>query len=140
METSNNEKMASCKWLVGNWKSKSDQGVLEENWKSLNDSTLQGTSFFIKDKDTLHHEAMVLQEIKNELVYKATIKGENNDEAISFLLISMKEKHLVFENAKHDFPQKISYQVLNDSTLSAKISGVLDGKPVTETYTLQKVE
>ena len=135
-----NEKIKASQWLLGTWTQQSEQGILEETWKSVNDSTFEGTSYFIKGKDTLHNETIVLQQKGENLIYKATVKGENNDEAVSFPLTSTIEKNLVFENPKHDYPQKINYKLANATTLIAKISGKQAGKITSETYTLKKMK
>lgn len=137
-ETSSTDEIDSYAWLIGKWESKSKEGFLEETWKSANDSTFEGTSYFIKAKDTLHHETMILQKVNDKIIYKATIKGENNDESVSFPLSISKEKNVTFENPKHNYPQKLQYQLINDSILTAKISGTFEGKPLTETFTLKK--
>ena len=125
---------------MGTWTQQSEQGILEETWKSVNDSTFEGTSYFIKGKDTLHNETIVLQQKGENLIYKATVKDENNDEAVSFPLTSTTEKNLVFENPKHDYPQKINYKLAGATTLIAKISGKQAGKVTSETYTLKKMK
>jgi hypothetical protein len=135
-----NEKIKASHWLLGKWALQSEQGILEETWKSVNDSTFEGTSYFIKGKDTLHNETILLQQKGENLIYKATIKGENNDEAVSFPLTSTTEKNLVFENPKHNYPQKINYKLANTNTLIAKISGKQAGKVTSESYTLKKVK
>ena len=80
-----------------------------ETWKKVNDSTFKAESYFIKEKDTLHFETIILQQKGEKLTYNATVKGQNNDKAVAFNLTSATEKKLVFENPKHDYPQKITY-------------------------------
>jgi hypothetical protein len=135
-----NEKIKASQWLLGKWTQQSEQGILEETWKAVNDSTFEGTSYFIKGKDTLHNETIVLQQKGENLIYEATIKGEDNNEAVSFPLTSITEKNLVFENPKHDYPQKINYKLANTNTVIAKISGKQAGKVTSETYTLKKTQ
>jgi hypothetical protein len=48
--------------ILGNWESKSDEGTLTESWSKVNDSTFQATSYFIKEKDTIHFETITLQQ------------------------------------------------------------------------------
>jgi hypothetical protein len=45
---------------------------------------------------------------------------------------------LVFENPKHDYPKKITYTKINDDSLVAEISGILDGKPSSEKFSMKK--
>jgi hypothetical protein len=45
---------------------------------------------------------------------------------------------MVFENPKHDYPQKIRYQLNSDKSLIATISGIQKGKESSESYLMQK--
>lgn len=136
---SNHEKIKSAQWLTGKWESKTADGILEETWKTKNDSVLSGTSFFIKDQDTIHFETMSITQKEDNLVYEATIIGQNNDQAIHFLLTSETDNSFVFENPKHDYPQKIHYQLISKNKLKATISGKQDGKASAESFDLIKI-
>jgi hypothetical protein len=138
-ESNEKDKIKQSDWLIGKWESKVDEGVLSENWKRLNDSTFQAESFFIKEKDTLHFESITLQQKGEELFYKATVKGQNNDKPVAFNLTSATDKKLVFENPKHDYPQKITYSLINKDSLVAEISGVQLGKPSSEKFGMKKL-
>jgi hypothetical protein len=139
-ETNEKEKIKKTNWLLGKWENKVDEGVLSENWKRLNDSTFQAKSFFIKDKDTLHFESITLQQKGEELFYSATVKGQNNDKPVTFNMTSETDKKLVFENPKHDYPQKITYTLINKDSLVAEISGIQLGKPSSEKFGMKKSE
>jgi hypothetical protein len=76
-----------------------------------NDSTFLGNSYFIKAKDTIHFETIVLQQIGDDLIYSANVKVKTRIN-LCFSLTETVENKLVFENQKHDYPQKISYQKL----------------------------
>jgi hypothetical protein len=139
-EATEKDKIKSANWLLGNWITKTDDGILLENWKQLNDSTFNGESFFIKENDTLHFEAIVLQQKGEELFYNATVKGQNENKAVPFKLTLGNEKQLVFENPKHDYPQKITYSLLTKDSLVASISGVQLGKPSSEKFGMKRLE
>jgi uncharacterized lipoprotein YehR (DUF1307 family) len=134
------DKIKSANWLLGKWETKTADGNLSESWKQLNDSTFQGQSFFIKNKDTLHKESILLQQIGENLIYSATIKGQNENKAVAFKMTSGTEKQLVFENPKHDYPQKITYTQIKKDSLVASISGVQLGKPSSEKFGMKKTE
>ena len=131
-------KINPANWLIGSWENNSDQGNLSENWKKQNDSTFIGQSYFIKGKDTLHHESIVLDQKGDDFFYTTTVKGQNNDQAIRFKMTSATAKQLVFENLKHDYPQKIVYNKITKDSLVAKISGIQQGKPSTESFPMKK--
>jgi len=137
-ETNEKDQIKSAQWLLGKWGTKTADGDLSESWKQLNDSTFQGESFFIKGKDTLHFETITLQQKGEQLFYNATVKGQNENKAVSFKLTSKTEKQLVFENPKHDYPQKIAYTLIKKDSLVASISGVQLGKPSSEKFGMKK--
>lgn len=134
------EKIKAANWLLGNWKNKSADGTLTENWKKVNDSTFQAESYFIKEKDTLHFESITLQQKGEELTYSAAVKGQNNDKPVAFKLTTATEKQIVFENLKHDYPRKISYTQITADSLVAKISGIQQGKPSSEQFPMKKTK
>lgn len=137
-ETTEKNQIQTSNWLLGKWATKMAGGNLSESWKQLNDSTFQGKSFFIKGKDTLHFESITLQQKGKELFYHATIKGQNENKAVTFKLTTKTEKQIVFENPKHDYPQKITYTLINKDSLVASISGVQLGKPSSEKFGMKR--
>lgn len=139
-EATEKDKIKAANWLLGKWETKTADGNLSENWKKLNDSTFQGESFFIKGKDTLHFESIVLQQKGEELFYNATVKGQNENKAVPFKLTLGNDKQLVFENAKHDYPKKIFYTLIKKDSLVASISGVQQGKTSWEKFGMKKSE
>jgi hypothetical protein len=139
-ESTEKDQIKSAKWLLGKWDAKTADGDLSESWKQLNDSTFQGESTFIKNKDTLHLESILLQQKGEDLFYNATVKGQNEDKAVAFKLTTKTEKQLVFENPKHDYPQKITYTLVTKDSLVASISGVQLGKPSAEKFGMKKSE
>ncbi len=124
--------------LLGNWENKSADGDLLESWKKINDSIYDGESYFIKGKDTLHFEKIQMQQKGETLLYIATVKGQNNDKPVTFVHNDTIEKQLVFENPKHDFPQKISYSLITKDSIVIQISGIQQGKPSSERFSMKK--
>ncbi|MGL2963616.1 DUF6265 family protein [Flavobacterium sp. RSB2_4_14] len=126
-------------WLIGNWENKMPDGLLTETWSKENDSTFSGTSYFIvNSKDTVHSETIILTQLNDELVYRPTVKGQNNDEPVDFILSSESENTYSFENPKHDYPQKIVYKKVNETSLIATISGTQQGKKSSESYPMKR--
>ena len=139
-ERTEKEKIKSSNWLLGKWENKSVDGSLTESWKKINDSTFQGSSHFIKDKDTLHYESISLEQIEDSLYYKTTIKGQNNSKPVSLNQTLSDEKQLVFENIKNDYPQKINYTKISKNSFTVEISGMQQGKPSSEKYIMSKIK
>ena len=74
------------------------------------------------------------------LFYISTIKGQNNDEPITFIQNDTIEKQLVFENPKNEFPQKISYSKITNESIVIQISGIQQGKPSSAKYSMKKMK
>jgi hypothetical protein len=134
------DKIRTAHWLLGQWEAQSEGGSLTETWKKINDSTYNGQSYFIKGKDTIHIETVLLQQVEDQLSYTTTIKGENDDQPVPFILTDRDETQLVFENLKHDYPQKISYTQISKDSLLTEISGIQSGKPSSEKYIMLRTK
>ena len=137
-ENSAKDKIKTADWLIGNWENQLEQGTLSESWEKANDSTFNGKSFFIKDKDTLNNETIVLSQKGNDLFYIPVVQGQNNNEPVIFKMTKADAKQLVFENPKHDFPQKITYTKITADSIVAAISGVVNGKTEGESYPMKR--
>lgn len=131
-------KIVDTDWLLGKWESKSEDGNLSETWTKVNDSLFEGEAYFIKEKDTLHSEKMQLKQKGENLLYISTIKGQNNNEPITFVRNLEIEKLLVFENPKNDYPKKIVYKTISANNLSIEVSGIEQGKPSSSNYSMKK--
>ena len=140
IETKSNEFSAieNASWLIGEWQNTSSEGILTEAWEKLNDSTYAGKSFFVIGKDTVSSETIRLEQHGKTLLYIPTVKDQNNEQPISFVQISSSNKQMIFENPKHDFPQKIMYTQLSQNTLLAEISGTMEGKQNHQKFPMQR--
>lgn len=127
-------------WLIGTWENNSDKGNLLEIWKKENDSVYSGQSFYIKAKDTLHFETIQLKQISDSLLYRSSVKGQDNDLALDFRLTSKTQNQFVFENPKNDYPKKIVYKLITRDSLVAIISGIQQGKASSETFSMKKIK
>ena len=126
--------------IVGLWQIKSTTNSISyESWTYENDSTYNGKSYIIKNGiDTLVLETIQLLKINSEIFYIPTVQDQNNKKPIPFKLTSTFKKVFVFENAEHDFPQKIIYQFLNHDYILATIEGELNGVFTKRDFHLKK--
>jgi len=115
-------------WLAGTWENATPEGTLTESWSWQNDSVMSGASYFINGKDTFSSETIRLEQSGTEVYYIPTVKDQNAGKPVKFRLTSSTDKMLVFENPEHDFPKKITYNHVNDSSLVAEISGTVNGE------------
>jgi hypothetical protein len=135
------EELEKANWMLGEWEKTDSLGTLKEIWERLDDSTFIGLSYYIQnEKDTLHNEQVEMMQDGEHLIYTTTIKGENNDSPIPFQMTTDEDSLLVFENPKHNFPQKIEYKLAKNNVLTAKISGKLKGKATSQSYPLKRIK
>jgi len=135
------EELGKANWMLGEWEKTDSLGTLREIWERLDDSTFIGLSYYIQNKkDTLHNEQVELIQDGEHLIYTTTIKGENNDLPIQFQMTTDEDSLLVFENPKHEYPQKIQYKLMKNGSLVATITGKQNGKNSAENYPMNKVK
>lgn len=110
-------------WLLGDWKATNEDGFSIEHWEKVNDSTFLGDSKWIVDEDTSVEEVLQLIQRNGVISYIPTVPDQNDGEPVSFQLVSHENALCVFENATHEFPQRISYTQIGQDSLVAEISG-----------------
>jgi len=127
--------LAPHRWMLGQWELKDTlSGRLTESWKAVNDTVFEGLSVYLKDKDTLHLEHIKLEAKADGVYYTAIVRGQNNDQPVAF-----RQTHVgVFENPKHDYPQKIQYKRTKQGHMQAAISGRQNGRYSREQFVMAK--
>lgn len=133
-------KIKKTEWLLGNWANISPEGDMTENWVKVNDSVLHGESYFVIGTDTVFAETVVLDEVDDKVAYTVTVPSQNDAKPVRFDLTSITEKEMIFENPKHDFPNKIVYTQVKPDSLVAVIYGLKKGKPASETFAMKKIK
>ena len=115
-------------FLLGNWEKKTDKGKITEHWKSTS-KTYEGSSYKHNAKgDSTLTETIVLKKINGDWQFSVTGYEKGNTGTTNFKLISTKENTFIFENAAHDFPQRIIYQPQGKDNLLAWVEGKVNGK------------
>jgi hypothetical protein len=131
----------TAKWLIGTWQNQTSDGLFTEQWNQKNDSVYSAIStVVVNHKDTVFFESILLEQKNNDLLYTVSVKDQNKELPVSFKLISVTDNQLVFENAKHDFPSKITYSKIKEDSIVAFISGLIDGKEKTEEFPMKKIK
>ncbi len=132
------ELLNRAQWLIGSWKGVIGEGVSVENWYKQDDSTYAGAGLFIKGNVNLSEESVKLYQRGKDLYYEPTVKGQNDGKPITFKMISITPKKMVFENPQHDFPQKITYTQMTDDSMVATISGIDKGMMRAENFPMTR--
>lgn len=133
--------LETANWLIGKWGSSENGTDVTEIWTKENDSVYTGISYSIRDKkDTVSFERIRLEQQNDKLVYVPVVKDQNAGEIVKFTLTSSAAQELIFENAEHDFPQKISYKLIAKDSLLAEISGIYKGSKQFEKFPMHRME
>jgi len=112
--------------LEGRWKAENGENYIETWASHPGDTLLTGAGYSVKSGILKATEKLAIVKTDTSIYYQATVEGQNHGATISFDLVNFDDKNLVFENPKHDFPQQIIYNFLNDSTISIKVGSLAD--------------
>lgn len=122
------KQLAKFSFLLGHWEMKTKEGKITEHWQAEKNRLL-GKSFKHNEKgDSTLTEEIVLQKLQGEWFFCVTGYEQGNTGTTNFKLIPSPKNTLTFENKKHDFPQRISYQRIELNRLNAWIEGNNEGK------------
>lgn len=117
----------SLAWLAGDWGFEQSGRTVRESWMPPAGGTMLGMSRMVKGDRTLNHEFVHLAaDADGVLTYTVTPSGQAQ---VAFKLVEAEGRSVVFENRANDFPQRIGYTRVDDTTLAAWIEGPgRDGK------------
>ena len=115
-------------WIAGCWREAGSRGsnrVIDEQWMAPRGRTMVGMSRTVRD-DTVFVELEHLQilERNGRAVYHAQPSGQP---PADFEARTVSDTLVTFENAGHDFPQRVIYRRLNADSLVARIEGTRNG-------------
>ncbi|MDQ3100149.1 MAG: DUF6265 family protein [Bacteroidota bacterium] len=114
--------------LIGKWID--DQGddstVFHEQWTRTDQRNYKGIGFVMMRLDTVSIENLGIQLTDSGTYYSAQIPSQNEGRPVYFKLTSAADS-LVFENAQHDFPQRIVYAPSSPTGWKVNVSGRQQG-------------
>lgn len=119
-------------FLQGTWKMENQENY--EHWDKLNDHSLKGFSYKIKDGQMAITEYLDIQQKNNKVIYTATVLNQNQGKGVDFKLIET-DSTFTFENYKHDFPKQIVYKKISDTEIFVQVT---DGKQKGFSYKITK--
>lgn len=126
-------------WLLGAWTNHTTSRSLNESWTKQSDTVFLGLGTFMDGEDTLSSEQIRLEQLGNQLFYVPVVSNQNQGLPVRFEMKEKSDKHLLFENMNHDFPQHISYTLISADSMVAKISGNMDGKYHEQDFPFQRL-
>lgn len=119
-------------FLQGTWKMENKE--IFEHWDKLNENTLKGFSYKLKDGQMFVSEYLDITKVESEIIYTASVLKQNQGKGVNFKLTKT-DSTFTFENPNHVFPKKIVYQKLSDMEIFVQVS---DGKQNGFAYKMQK--
>lgn len=122
-------------WMAGNWTGTQGGVEMEELWQTPKGNTMLGLHRDVAGGRTVSFEFLRIEAKSDGISYWASPGGRA---ATQFRLLELKGNRVVFENAKHDFPQRIIYWLSDDGALHAKIEGTMNGKAAAEEWTWRR--
>jgi hypothetical protein len=111
-------------WMAGCWSTTRADAIVEEHWMKPAGGTMLGMSRTVRGGNTTEHEFLQIRDVKGTLSYVAQPSGQA---VATFTLRTATGSEAVFENPKHDFPQRIIYRRTPDG-LSARVEGTRNGQ------------
>ncbi len=127
-------------WLLGKWEMKEGASAIIEAWTFKDDSTFVGISSIQNNqKEQKILETMELRKRGGFVYYVPTVSGQNNNQEVVFIISLLQKNKFTAENQEHDFPKKISYELISAAKLLARIEGTKDGKTRKEEWLFKKL-
>ena len=117
--------VARVAWLQGCWEMRSPQGTVEEQWMAPRGGAMIGVGRTVRDNRLVEYELVVVREQGGRLAYEAHPSGQPS---AVFLSREITDAMVAFENAEHDFPQRIAYRRDGADRLAAWIEGNRQGQ------------
>ena len=111
-------------WLQGCWSVTTGEREVEEYWMAPKGTSMLGISRTTRGGVLADYEMTLIRQTEDRLVFEA---HPSNQPMALFHSIEVSSSRIVFENPKHDFPQRIGYE-RKETTLLAWIEGTQNGK------------
>lgn len=111
-------------WMAGVWTQNKDGETVQESWLGPRGKMMAAVNLASNAK-RISFEFLRIVETQTGLAYFASPGGKT---PVEFKLKEMGDKRVVFENAAHDFPQRVMYWIESDGAMTARIEGTAAGK------------
>jgi hypothetical protein len=113
---------ADLQWMVGAWRQETQGTVFHERWRPGEGGVLIGEARSVSEdgSEVYQDEDMRIAAEGGTLVYAADPDGDG--EFVKFTLATCDDRSVTFENAAHDFPNRLSYRRTDDGGLTASVT------------------
>ena len=124
--------IADMEWLAGAWVGTRGQSSIEERWSPPSGGAMLGVSRTVRGDRMVGFEYLRVVERDGGLVYVAQPGGNPPTE---FVLTALDGARAVFENPRHDSPQRIEYRLSAEGALSVSVGFANGGRPTVFEFT-----
>ncbi len=131
-------KVTDLGWIAGCWEMAGQGRSTIERWGKASDNLMLGTSQTVRGTRSVSFEFLRIVSGAQGLAYVAL--PSNAKEPTTFPATRVSANEAVFENLKHDFPQRIIYKQPKADTLHARIEGTMNGKESSMDFPMVKVK
>lgn len=94
--------------LAGTWVRQTRTGQAYEQWRKVNDTLWTGVAWRMKGSDSTLMESLRIFLYEGKVYYAPTVPDQNDGKEVLFLWTGA-AGGFTFENAAHDFPNRIIY-------------------------------
>lgn len=113
-------------WLAGCWQAEGGEAGSVEQWMAPAGGAMLGMSRTVRRGRMVTHEFMQIREAAGGgIEFHARPAGQAPD---TFAAVRVSATEVVFENAGHDFPQRVVYAADGPAKLQARIEGTDKGR------------
>jgi hypothetical protein len=108
----------------GKWISEDENGSYIEVWRMGTSAITEGYAYTLKGSDSTFHEMLAIAATDSGIYYLVNVPGQNGGETVGFKMAAPSNSNeIIFENASHDFPKKISYTFTGSDSIHVVVSG-----------------
>jgi hypothetical protein len=114
----------SLGWMAGCWQQRGPSSVIDELWMPPSGGMLLGASRTVRNGQVVDYEFASITASDGRLAYTARPVRQA---VTTFTGTLDANGGVTFENASHDFPQRIRYRPVGTDSLHARIEGTMQG-------------
>ena len=123
--------IADLTWMAGSWLERKNGTETEEHWMSPKGDIMLGVNRTVRETGRTLFEFMRIAQTAGGISYFASPGGRA---ATEFPMTELKDKRVVFENPKLEFPRRIIYWIEKDGVLHGRIEGKVKGEDRSEEW------
>lgn len=132
------QNVTALSWISGCWETSGEGRTTTERWGKATDNLMVGTSQTVKGTKSVAFEFLRIVNNGHGLIYLA--QPSSAKEPTAFAASKVTGNEVVFENAKHDFPQRIIYRLDKADSLFARVEGKQGEKEMGMDFPMKRVK